>query len=166
MKKHSLRYCLFPLVLIPILVAIDQWTKHLALINLKGTAPLDLIPGVLSLSYTENSGMAFGMLQGGRTIFIIVTLLVLGMMTCFYFRIPEEKRMRPLSVGLVFIVGGAIGNFIDRVRMAYVIDFIYLRFINFPLFNVADCFVTWTAVILAVLLLFYYREDDLKKLGL
>ena len=160
--KHILRGCILPLFLI----AADQITKLLAVRDLKGAGPRDLIPGVLGLSYVENRGMSFGLLQGQRWLFIVITVLVCLLLVWLYLRIPETKRFRPLSVCVLFIFAGAVGNFIDRIRQGYVVDFLELRFISFPVFNIADCYITWTAVILACLLLFYYKEDELKEIRL
>ena len=70
-----------------------------------------------------------------------------------------------LHVALVFITSGAIGNLIDRVRLDYVVDFIYFSLINFPIFNVADIYVTLSTIYLVILLLFVYKESDLEFLS-
>ena len=165
MERNDLRRLLaVPAVLL--LIAADQLTKYLAVLRLKDQAAVPLIRGVLEFSYVENRGMAFGLLQDGRWIFLVLTVLAIAALVFLYIRIPAEKRFRPLAVGLVFLTAGAAGNLIDRIRLGYVIDFIYIKLINFPVFNVADCYVTWTGVILAFLLLFHYKEEDYKRLGL
>ena len=165
MERNDLRRLLaVPAVLL--LIAADQLTKYLAVLRLKDQAAVPLIRGVLEFSYVENRGMAFGLLQDGRWIFLVLTVLAIAAFVFLYIRIPAEKRFRPLTVGLVFLTAGAAGNLIDRIRLGYVIDFIYIKLINFPVFNVADCYVTWTGVILAFLLLFRYKEEDYKRLGL
>ena len=165
MERNDLRRLLaVPAVLL--LIAADQLTKYLAELRLKDQAAVPLIRGVLEFSYVENRGMAFGLLQDGRWIFLVLTVLAIAAFVFLYIRIPAEKRFRPLTVGLVFLTAGAAGNLIDRIRLGYVIDFIYIKLINFPVFNVADCYVTWTGVILAFLLLFRYKEEDYKRLGL
>ena len=165
-QKHAPLYYLAGLLWVLLLVFLDQKAKALAAAQFKGGETQTLIPGVLSLGYVENRGMAFGLLQGGRVVFIVLTLLILVILALAYHAIPERKRFWPLSLGVLFIAAGAIGNFIDRLKLGYVIDFFRLDFINFPLFNLADCFLTWTAVILALLLVFFYKNEDFKEIHL
>jgi signal peptidase II len=75
-------------------------------------------------------------------------------------RIPEDKKYRPLYLVSVLIFAGAIGNFIDRLKQQYVVDFIYFSPIDFPVFNVADIYVTCGCALMIVLFLFYYKDDD------
>lgn len=154
-------------ILLPLfLIAADQFTKYLAVQGLKGAAPSVLIPGILGLSYVENRGMSFGLLQGQRTLFILVTVIICLLLIYLYLKIPETKRFNRISVSLLLIFSGAVGNFIDRVRQGYVVDFLELRFMSFPVFNLADCYISWTAVVLALLLLFYYKDEELKEIRL
>lgn len=165
-NKQKVLGCLKALLLVAGLIAIDQWTKQLAVLHLKNKAPVVLIDGVLELLYTENRGMAFGLLQNRRTLFILVTILVVCGLCYFYARIPRERRFLPLRAAVILIVAGAIGNFIDRIRLSYVVDFIYIKLIDFPVFNIADCFVTMTAFWAFLLLIFFYKEEDMKRLGI
>ena len=160
--KHLLRGVILPLFLI----AAGQFSKILAVRDLKGKSPKELIPGVLGLSYVENRGMSFGLLQGQRVLFIVITVLICLFLIWVYLRIPDTKRFRPLSVCVLLIFAGAVGNFIDRARQGFVVDFLELRFMSFPVFNIADCYISWTAVFLAFLLLFHYKEDELKEIRL
>ena len=102
------------------------------------------------------------MLQGQQWFFYIITAVILVAVLLVYTRIPAGRKFVPLRVCAVFIVSGALGNLIDRVRLGYVVDFFYFELIDFPVFNVADIFVTLSAVLLAVLLLLYYKEEDLE----
>ena len=77
-----------------------------------------------------------------------------------YQKMPLEKKYMPLRVCAVLLCSGAIGNMIDRVRLNYVIDFFYFELIDFPIFNVADCYVVVSCIAFVVLILFYYREDE------
>ena len=165
-QKHAFLYYLAGLLWVLLLVFLDQKSKALAQAQLSGGETQTLIPGVLSLGYVENRGMAFGLLQGGRVLFIVITLLILVVLVLAYHAIPEQKRFWPLSLGVLFIIAGAIGNFIDRLRLGYVIDFFRLDFMDFPLFNLADCYLTWTAVLLAILLVFFYKNEDFKQIHL
>lgn len=143
------------------LVLIDQITKYIAQTQLQNGHPVILIPGVLQFQYLRNYGAAFGMFQNATTFFIILTVVLLILFTYCYSRIPNSKRYFPLLVVLTFFMAGAIGNFIDRIMHAYVIDFIYFNLIEFPIFNVADIYVSCSCVIFIFLLFFYYKEDEL-----
>ena len=145
-------------------VILDQLSKYMAVHFLQGTDGIDLIPGVFRLTYLENRGAAFGVLQGQQWFFYIITAVILVVVVLAYVRIPAGRKFLPLQIWAVFIVSGALGNLIDRVRLGYVVDFFYFELIDFPVFNVADIFVTVSAVLLAVLLLLYYKEEDLEQI--
>lgn len=145
-------------------VILDQLSKYMAVHFLQGTDGIDLIPGVFRLTYLENRGAAFGVLQGQQWFFYIITAVILVVVVLAYVRIPAGRKFLPLQICAVFIVSGALGNLIDRVRLGYVVDFFYYELIDFPVFNVADIFVTVSAVLLAVLLLLYYKEEDLEQI--
>ena len=164
--KHSAWYYILAPLWVFALVLLDQKLKAYAVAELKGTAGSSLIPGVLGLEYLENHGMAFGLLQNARWFFIVITILVFLVFALAYLAVPEKKRFLPLSAGIVFMTAGAVGNFIDRVRLGYVVDYLKLEFITFPVFNLADCYLTWIAVVMALLLLFFYRNEDLEQIRL
>ena len=77
---------------------------------------------------------------------------------------PKSKKFLPLNYIIVFLIAGAVGNYIDRIINHYVVDFIYFSLINFPVFNVADCYVTVSVIILFILILFFYKDEDLDYL--
>lgn len=149
-------------------IVLDQATKFWAVGTLKGNNPIVLIKGVLELRYLENRGAAFGMMQGGRTIFLIITPIVLAAIAYMLYKMPPEPKYRILNILLDCIAVGAIGNMIDRIWLNYVVDFIYFSLINFPIFNVADIFVSVSSVIGAVLILFVkpYKDEDFSFLSL
>ncbi len=146
------------------LIIFDQMTKSLAVRHLKDQADILLIDGVLRLRYLENQGMAFGLLQGAQVFFFIATLVILSALCIFLFRLPTEKRFLPLGICGLLIFSGAIGNFIDRTFQKFVVDFIYFELIDFPIFNVADCYVTVGTIFLFFMLLFYYRDTDFERI--
>lgn len=146
---------------IVVLILIDQYTKYLAVIHLKDKAAFNIINGVLELNYLENTGAAFGMLQNQKVFFIFVAIVILSAIAYVLFKMPDDRKYRILHILLSLIAAGAIGNMIDRIRYDYVVDFIYFVLINFPIFNVADIYVSISTVILIFLLLFYYKERDL-----
>lgn len=161
MNRKKKIILLLDLVSIIILILIDQYTKYLAVIRLKDKAAFNIINGVLELNYLENKGAAFGMLQNQKVFFIFVAIVILSVIAYVLFKTPDKRKYTVLHVLLSLIAAGAIGNMIDRIRYDYVVDFIYFVLINFPIFNVADIYVSVSTVVLVILLLFYYKEDDL-----
>lgn len=159
MKLNVKKSILFALIS-ALLILPDQWTKQLAVHYLSDGTSIPLVPNILYLLYVENRGAAFGILYGRQWIFYIITIVVLSAILYIVGRIPSDRRYRPLLLVSGLIFGGALGNFIDRVRQAYVVDFIYFRPIDFPVFNVADIFVTVGCFVLVLLFLLYYKDDD------
>lgn len=147
-----------------ILVLADQWTKKMAVLRLKDQDPIVLIKNVFELYYLENRGAAFGIFQGKRFAFLIITVVILLVLAYCFWNIPYTAKYMSLRCIIVLIGAGAVGNFIDRMSNGYVVDFFYFKLINFPVFNVADIYVTLSAVFLAILLLFKYKEEDLNVL--
>ena len=101
------------------------------------------------------------MLQNQKIFFIFVAIVILSVIAYVLIKTPDDRKYTILHVLLSLIAAGAIGNMIDRIRYDYVVDFIYFVLINFPIFNVADIYVSVSTVILIILLLFYYKEKDL-----
>lgn len=147
-----------------LLIILDQITKILALQNLKGQNPVTLIPDVFQLFYVENRGAAFGILQNRQWIFLIITVIVLAALIWALPKIPQERHFLPLTLCLSFVGAGAVGNMIDRIFRGYVVDFFYFKLIDFPVFNVADIYVTTAAIILIVLIVFLYKEEDFDRI--
>ena len=154
-------WILLDLLIICALVALDQYTKYLAVIHLKDKQAYIIVNGVLELNYLENKGAAFGMLQNQKAFFIFVAVVILSVIGYVLLKAPDKKKYRKMHLLLSLIAAGAIGNMIDRIRLNYVIDFIYFVLINFPIFNMADIYVTVSTVVLVILLLFVYTENDL-----
>ena len=162
---------LFEIIAVVILVAIDFVTTQLA-VKYLSNGSFDIIPGVFSFTLLEggNSGAAFGMLQGGFWIFIVITIAVVALVIFMLRKLVYEKRYRFFHYALVLLLAGALGNFGDRVLTmikyghSYVIDFLYFELINFPIFNVADCYVTVAACAMIFLGIFYYKDDDFDKM--
>ena len=159
-KQKSAGFYLTALLVILVLTVLDRVTKHLAVIHLKDQAPVPIIRGVLELQYLENRGAAWGMLSGRQWFFWIVTVIFLVICLLYLLKVPAGRRYRPLTITVLFLAAGAIGNFIDRITQRYVVDFIYFRLIDFPIFNVADIYVSVAVTVLILLILFYYKEED------
>ena len=157
MKKTAVR----DLLLLILLVAIDRVTKYLCIAYLKplGSTGKTLIKGVLRLLYLENDGGAFSFFEGGRIFFLIVTVIALIVMLWFYLSFPDDKRHSLYRLVLTVLAAGAVGNMIDRIRWGYVVDFIYVELIKFPIFNFADICIT---ISIAVLMVMIIRGDGRK----
>ena len=163
MKRASLLVTDF--MLFVLLVIADQLTKHLAVVRLKNQAAYNLINGILEFNYLENRGAAFGVLQNQKYFFVFVALIFIGVIVFVLIKVPTQKKYYSLNILLVMIAAGAVGNMIDRVRYDYVVDFIYLVCIQFPIFNMADIYVTTATVILVFQILFVYKTNDFNFLS-
>lgn len=156
----------FGVIIVAILVFFDQFTKFLAVEHLKNQNPIIIIKNVFQLYYLENRGAAFGILQNKAWFLIIVPTLILLAIFYVLYRIPNEKKYTPIYYICLFISAGALGNLIDRVRYSYVVDFFYFELIDFPVFNVADSYVTVAAIFFVLLGFFYYKDEDFEFLKL
>lgn len=156
-KKITL---LIDVIAIALLIFLDQFTKYLAVVHLKDKDSLVLIPGVLEFTFLKNRGAAFGILQDQKVFFVMIAIMILVVIAYVLFQLPMEKKYIIMQVILVMIASGAAGNMIDRVRNDYVVDFISFVIINFPIFNVADIYVTVSTILFIILFLFYYKEKD------
>jgi len=146
-----------------LLVLFDQYTKVLAVTWLKGRPPLIIWNGVFELLYSENRGAAFGMLQGRQTFFFLIAVVVLAGAGYAMYQMPgwRNPRYYGLKFCVILITAGAVGNMTDRITQGFVVDFLYFSLINFPIFNVADIYVTTASAILFLLICFYYKEEDM-----
>ena len=151
--KKLLKYILFILAI----VAVDQWTKWLVVENIPLFGRVEFIPGFLSLTYTQNIGAAWSMLEGQRWLFVAIfaVMTVLVLLEYFKFRMPFTPLERWL---LAAIYAGGLGNVIDRVHLGFVVDMIKTDFMNFPVFNVADCFITCGCIGLMIHLVFFNKQ--------
>lgn len=185
MKKTN-KFMELSVLTIIMLVILDQLTKFQAVVKLKNGSPFVIIDGVFELRYLENQSAAFGFdivsffqkifkikyftenpeafLTAKMVIFAIVTIAVVILLMIFYSRIPQTKRFLGINLILIFFVAGAIGNLIDRIVNNYVVDFFYFKLINFPIFNVADIYVTVAAFAFIILGIFYYKEEDFEMI--
>lgn len=159
-RDSHFKWILIDLACFAVLVVLDLVTKTIAAQRLKGQDSFVLIPGVFEFRYLENKGAAFSMLQNQQWFFYVIATAACAVIAWLLVKIPTGKRYRALRVCLVLIASGAFGNLVDRMIFHYVRDFIYFSLIDFPIFNVADCYVTIATVLLVVLILFVYRESD------
>ena len=143
-----------------ILVGIDQITKIFAQKHLMDQGVVSIIPNILQFNYLENRGAAFGILQDSRTFFLIVTILIACISLYIAWKLLAHPKYNLLVINLMIFLAGAMGNFIDRLIRHYVIDFFEFGFISFPIFNVADIYVTLSFVFFLLLLFIVYKEED------
>lgn len=161
MNRKKTILLIIDVILMGLFVFLDQLSKYYAALKLKGGEPFVIADGIFELHYLENNGAAFGMLQGQKPFFIFIAAVVLAVIVYVILRTPYQRIYIKLNITLVLIASGAVGNLIDRIRYNYVIDFLYFSLINFPIFNVADIYVTVASFYLIILLLFVYKENDL-----
>lgn len=156
---------LLALLAVALLTFFDQLTKKLVVKSVTEKGDISVIDKVFRITFVKNTGAAWGLFKDGTVILSIFSLIVLAIVVFLYFRLDWNiKRQRPLIILSIFVSAGAIGNLIDRIFLRYVIDFLYFELINFPVFNVADCYITVSMFVLAFLLIFYYKEEDLEKI--
>lgn len=144
------------LIFTAILVLIDQMSKYLVVEFLKDQPPIVVIEDVLNFFYVENRGAAFGIMQDMRLFFIVITMIIVLAIIFILFKNYKNNSLL-FNISLALILGGAIGNFIDRFRLHYVVDFISFRIFgyDFAVFNLADVFIVIGTILLAIMILLY-----------
>lgn len=152
-KTERIKNLIYFIVIILLITAIDQFTKSLAVDYLKDAPSYTVIDGVFDLTYLENDGAAWGMLDDAPWVFKTVSTITIIAITLY---VALSKKMAQLTVtALAFIAGGGVGNMIDRIVSGFVVDFFNFCLIDFPIFNVADIFVTIGAGLLIIDLIFF-----------
>lgn len=157
--KTKTRRNIFALVAIAILITLDQiskvWTR-----NYISNNPIIIWDGVLSLSFVKNTGAAWGIFRNHTEILSIFSFVFSVLFFYLYTKLPDTKRFKALRYIFIFVIAGAVGNGIDRLFWGYVTDFISFDLINFPVFNIADCYITVCMFLMVILILFYYKDED------
>lgn len=186
MVRKNRKEIVLAIIIAFILIAFDQFTKFLAILKLKNNPDFEIIPNVFVLRYLPNDSAAFSLdpitlldkifhfklfaenpaafLNAKMIFFIIMTIIVIILLCLLYLKIPNTKHFCILNIILIFFISGAIGNCIDRCMNQYVVDFLYFKLINFPIFNVADIYVTCSAIATMFFGLFYYKESDYEEI--
>ena len=179
LKKKINMHIVIQIVFFIVLLAADRITKIIVVKYLKGHDAVPIIKDVIELRYLENSGAAFGMFQNMQWMFYIITAIILIVIVVLFISLnrklhsycdlidtdPDSFHLKTYKDIIFFdyliaaLAAGAIGNLIDRVTTKYVVDFIYFKIIDFPIFNFADICVTLTAVLLIIFFIFVYKED-------
>lgn len=138
------------------IVAVDQITKFLTVAHIGLYQHVEMLPGVLGLTYVQNTGAAFSSFEGMQWLFALIFLAFTGLILWEYFKKPQPfTRLERWCIAAIY--GGGLGNMIDRLRYGYVVDMIKTEFMEFPVFNVADCFITCGCIMLLVHLVFFNK---------
>ncbi len=162
-KRTAKEYIIYTLI-IALGILIDQVTKWLAVTYLKPIDTQPIIEGVIHLTYHENPGAAFGMLQDNRAVFMVTSTVLIIVLSLYLYLGCAENGLYAAAAGI--IISGGIGNMIDRIALGYVIDFIDFRLINFAIFNGADSFVCVGAgLLILALILDIIKEAGQSKKG-
>jgi len=159
MKLTCKKMFLLDLLLVFAGIFLDRITKLWAVSRLKGQQEIVLIKNALELRYLENRGAAFGILQNQKTFFVIITTIISLLLIYVLFLMPSSKEYRYYHIGGSVLLAGALGNFWDRIAYDYVVDFIYVSLIDFPIFNVADIYVSCTCIVGVLGVIFIKGED-------
>ena len=165
--KNKEKIMLVWLMIIVGVIFLDQLTKWLTVINLEYIAPpampdtIPVIEDIFHFTYVRNEGAAFGMLKDQRWVFLIVSTVAIVAMSIYLWKNRHGSKL--LNLGMAFIIGGGIGNMIDRTILGYVIDFLDFRIINFAVFNVADSFVCVGVGIFALAVILEEIETSKKE---
>ncbi|MBX9096680.1 signal peptidase II [Streptococcus gordonii] len=139
-----------PLTIV-LLIVLDQLVKWAIVSNIKIGEVKGFIPSIMSLTYLQNTGAAFSILENQQWLFTIITLLVIG--GAIWYLIKNIKGSFWLISGLILIIAGGLGNFIDRLRQGFVVDMFQVDFINFAVFNVADTYLTFGVLIMLLVII-------------
>lgn len=151
-----MQFALFALFALGIAAA-DQLTKWLVVANIPLYGDVFFLPGVVKLTYVQNTGAAFSAFQGMQWLFALVFAVLTVLLIWEYFKKPLPfSKFERWCIAAVY--GGGLGNMIDRIRLGYVVDMIETEFITFPVFNVADCFITCGCIALLVSLIFFNKQ--------
>ncbi len=153
---------LLPLIFFAVLVGVDQAAKYFAITVLKPLGSINIIEGFFSLTYVENRGAAFGIMQGGKWIFIILTVAVCIACVIYYSKLAAENRLMIVRAAIILVCSGAVGNMIDRLFRGYVVDMLDFNIFgyNFPVFNFADICVCVGAFLLVIGVMFFDRSKE------
>lgn len=152
-KKFKLLYLLTSLII----VLGDQALKLFIINHYQLGEVNSIIPGIISFNYLQNSGAAWNILPGQMLIFYLISLIAI--IVCLYYLLIKNVDALSFNWGLALILGGIIGNFIDRLHLKYVIDMIQLDFINFNIFNLADSAITCGVILVVIYLLFFSNDE-------
>ena len=137
-------------IVIAVCVALDQIVKALAVRFLAPVTTVPIIPRVFHLTYIENNGAAFSIFAGKSVFLIALTSALIAVLIWLFLKLPKTRGYLTLNTAFALVIGGAIGNLFDRIRLGYVGEFFDFRLIGFAIFNVADCFVVVGCILIMI----------------
>ncbi len=149
----------FMIIISAILVILDQVVKYYTRVKLS-KEPLVIWSGVFELTFVKNTGAAFGIMKGQKVFFLILTAFFLILAFYLIIKTPLKKRFAGAFTALILLLSGTVGNAVDRLYFGYVTDMFYFKLIDFPVFNVADCYITVAVFLSAILVLFVYDDEE------
>ena len=150
-------FFLFYVLFVVLIVVIDQITKYLTVLYIPAIGVQTFIPGLLQITYVQNTGAAFSSFEGQQWLFAIVFIVFTGAILYEYFKKPMPfTALERWCIAAIY--GGGAGNMIDRLRQGYVVDMLETEFMEFPVFNVADCFITCGCILLMIHLAFFNKQ--------
>ena len=148
---------LFMSLFVVAITLLDQWTKWLTVANIPMFGKVDVIDGLFHFTYVRNFGAAFSSLEGMRWLFVAIFLVLTVAIVYEYFKSPLPfSKFERWCIAAIY--GGGLGNVIDRVRFGYVVDMIEVEFMEFAVFNVADCFITCGCIVMMISLVFFNKR--------
>ncbi len=164
MKEKKLKIMILPIIIIALLTSIDQFTKFIIKSKFSLYESKEVIKNIFAITYIQNKGAAWGVMQGRRIFFLILTFFVL--IGCFYilYNIVDNRKYIMSTICITALISGALGNMIDRFKYGYVVDFFDFKLIDFPVFNVADIYVTLSMFAILFLMIFIYKEEDFDEI--
>jgi len=146
-------------LIIIVLLGIDQISKLLVLKHLQNVTTIPIINNIFHLTYVENRGAAFGMLQNNQMIFVVIASIA-SIFGIYY--LCTKKIHIVGKIGIMLLISGAIGNLIDRLRLGFVVDFLDFRIIWQYVFNIADVFVVVGTILVCIYILFFESKEKVK----
>lgn len=145
------------LVISLLVVVADQWLKNYIVTNFKIGDEKTIIPGIISFTYLQNDGAAWNIFSGQMILFYLISIAAIVVVVYYLFN-PKYKNWL-FDTGLALVLGGIVGNFIDRLHLKYVIDMLQLDFVQFNIFNIADSAITVGIVLVFIYLIFISEKD-------
>lgn len=159
-NRQRSKHLTLSIICVIVLTVLDQLIKKIVTDNMKVGDRIVLVDGVFEIHYIRNTGSAWGVLSGKTFLLVLISIFVVGLIAFLYHNISFNRRYRIVRILLTFILGGAIGNMIDRIALKYVVDYLYFSLINFPVFNFADIFITVSIILVVILMIFKYNGND------
>ena len=163
MKNSTVKKLFSGIILILILTLADQLVKYFIQANMSVGDTIPIIQDVFHITYIQNTGAAWGSFSGKTVFLLVFTSILLVLMIYAYIKLLVANKFKSLRIGLLFLISGACGNMIDRVARGYVIDMFDFTLIDFPVFNVADIYVTCSIIFLFILIIFVIDDKELEE---